>query len=75
MSVVVPFPESRALAARTGGRGRARTQARSATHSAHGGGVISWLQAAQCGCCGRPTLTMHAGTSPLCAQCTPPSVA
>ncbi|HYY87923.1 MAG TPA: hypothetical protein VFA49_03940 [Chloroflexota bacterium] len=75
MSVVVPFPGARL--GRAGARGRSSQVAGpTAAHPIRGGGVISWVRAAECACCGRPTLAGQAGLgSTLCAQCRPPSVA
>jgi hypothetical protein len=76
MSVVVPFPGSRVVRAGAPGRGQMTSlAARAGTLHTLRGGVISWMRAAECSCCGRPTLSARAGRDPLCVQCTPPSIA
>jgi hypothetical protein len=75
MSVVVQFPGVRA-GSRAVQRGRA-VQAIGGAHPARAGSVISWVRAASCECCGRPTLSGRngSGRSVLCGHCSPPSVA
>jgi hypothetical protein len=75
MSVVVPFPGSRASvrpAQRSGGQVRA-----GGLSGRRGVSVISWVRPANCACCGRPTLAGRSGHDrvALCAHCSPPSIA
>ena len=71
MSVVVPFPGSR-------GATRSHTNhTPSAVRPSRPGSVISWVRAASCECCARPTLAGQTGLgrATLCTQCRPPRIA
>ncbi|HYW89978.1 MAG TPA: hypothetical protein VFB50_19550 [Chloroflexota bacterium] len=68
MSEVVPFPGMRAAG---------HVVQRQGPRVLRSGGVISWLRAASCVCCGRPTLAERSGVQrvTLCGHCSPPSIA
>jgi hypothetical protein len=74
MSVVVPFPGSRA-SVRPAHHGAGPVHAGSRT--GQGVSVISWVRPANCACCGRPTLAGRSGHDrvALCGHCRPPSIA
>jgi hypothetical protein len=70
MNDVLFFPELRGKRARTGHPSQL-------LHAARGGGVMSWVCAAACECCGRPTLAGPSGREhrTLCGHCSPSSIA
>ena len=74
MSTIVPFPGG--PAASRGGQHNRSGQTLGAVYSMHAG-MISWVDAANCECCGRQTLTRRGGAmrGTLCAHCRRPSVA
>jgi len=74
MSVVLPFPGLRA--ALRGARNPSR-RSLNGVHPAMGSSLMSWVCAASCECCGRPTLAGRTGLEGLilCGHCSPPSVA
>ena len=74
MSVVVPFPGTRAAA--RAGRNRS-SQTLSGIHPTRAGSVMSWVWPASCECCGRPTLAARSGIDreTLCRHCSPLSIA
>jgi hypothetical protein len=74
MSVIVPFPGGR-VASRRAQHNRSG-QTLGAVHPTRAA-MISWVRAASCECCGRPTLVRRSGAErmTLCGQCSPPSVA
>ena len=75
MSVVVPFPGSRG--ATRGAQRSHTTRTPGALRPGRAGSVISWVRAASCDCCARPTLAAQTGLgrATLCSQCRPPSIA